>query len=71
MGLRLTNVPTRCFPRRRDCKPGSQKWTSQPAFSRIGDPPAVEKIDDDGGIEVTIFGGPNAGQQAIQYVDWR
>jgi hypothetical protein len=33
--------------------------------------PAVETIDDDGGIEVSIFGGPNAGQRAIQYADWR
>jgi hypothetical protein len=31
----------------------------------------VEKFDDDGGAEVTIFGGPNAPQRAIQYADWR
>jgi hypothetical protein len=31
----------------------------------------VEKFDDDGGVEVTIFGGPNARQRAIQYSDWR
>jgi hypothetical protein len=31
----------------------------------------VEKIDDDGGIEVAIFGGPNALDRAIEYADWR
>jgi hypothetical protein len=31
----------------------------------------VEKFDDDGGVEVTIFGGPSARQRAIQYSDWR
>ena len=31
----------------------------------------VEKIDDDGGVEVTIFSGPDARERAIQYADWR
>jgi hypothetical protein len=31
----------------------------------------VEKIVDDGEIEVAIFGGPNARDRAIEYADWR
>jgi hypothetical protein len=30
----------------------------------------VEWEDDDGGVEVTILGGPDAGR-ALQYADWR
>ena len=29
----------------------------------------VERVDDDGGIEVAIFGGPNARERAIRYAD--
>jgi hypothetical protein len=31
----------------------------------------VEKIDDDGGIEVAIFSGPDTRDRAIEYADWR
>jgi hypothetical protein len=27
--------------------------------------------EDDGGVEVTIFSGPDARARAIQYADWR
>ena len=29
----------------------------------------VERIDDDGGIEVVIFSGPNARERALRYAD--
>lgn len=29
----------------------------------------VEKVNDDGGVEVVTFGGPNARQRAIQYAE--
>ena len=31
----------------------------------------VEWEDDDGGVEVTIFSGPDARDRAFQYADWR
>jgi hypothetical protein len=31
----------------------------------------VEWEDEDGGLEVTIFSGPDARQRAIQYAEWR
>jgi hypothetical protein len=31
----------------------------------------VECEDDDGGVEVTIFSGPDARERAFQYADWR
>jgi hypothetical protein len=31
----------------------------------------VEWEDEDGGVEVTIFSGPDARQRAIQYAEWR
>jgi hypothetical protein len=31
----------------------------------------VEWEDDDGGVEVTIFSGPDARARAFQYADWR
>jgi hypothetical protein len=31
----------------------------------------VEWEDEDGGVEVTIFSGPDARERAIQYADWR
>src|SRR5215831_7553044 len=31
----------------------------------------VEWEDDDGGVEVTIFSGPDARERAFQYADWR
>jgi hypothetical protein len=29
----------------------------------------VEKIDDDGGVEVAFFGGPNARERALRYAE--
>ena len=29
----------------------------------------VERIDDDGGIDVAIFGGPNGRERAVRYAD--
>jgi hypothetical protein len=43
---------------------------SAPRCSAIGDW-RVEKLDDDGGIEVAIFSGPDARDRAIEYADWR
>jgi hypothetical protein len=31
----------------------------------------VEWIDDDGGVEVGIFSGPNARERALRYADWQ
>jgi hypothetical protein len=31
----------------------------------------MEWEDDDDGMEVTIFSGPDAGDRAFQYADWR
>ena len=31
----------------------------------------VEWEDEDGGVEVTIFSGPDARVRAFQYADWR
>jgi hypothetical protein len=31
----------------------------------------VEKFDEDGGAEITIFSGLNARERAIQHADWR
>jgi hypothetical protein len=31
----------------------------------------VEWEDDDGGVEVTIFSGPDARDRAIMYANWR
>jgi hypothetical protein len=31
----------------------------------------VEWEDEDGGVEVTIFSGPDARERAIQYADWQ
>lgn len=32
---------------------------------------SVEMIDDDGGVDVTVFSGPDADQRAIEYARWK
>jgi hypothetical protein len=44
--------------------------SSTPSLYKPGDWRVVWE-DDDGGIEVTIFSGPDARERAIQYADWR
>jgi hypothetical protein len=59
----------------RACRGSADSTTSEPAkvFEDRQSPGdwRVEKLDDDEGVEVAIFGGPNARRRAIDYADWR
>jgi hypothetical protein len=54
--------------------PGKRRWYESAKVFEDRISPGdwrVEKIDDDGGIEVAIFAGPQARDRAIEYANWR